>query len=182
MIAYTTAEAIDAALTVGDIINRYDPQNRIVPRDHGRIPCPFHHGEHLNLSYIAHKWTCFTCGAKGNAISFVQQMFGLDFASAAEKINEDFGLGLDLHKKLTAEEKYRIYRRQRDENKKRREERQKELERVDRLYELQERIYNAKRDIRQYKPVRGDTALDPRYVQAIGEIERLKYEYYNMDW
>ncbi len=50
--------------------------------------CPFHHDDTPSLSLNAKKglFHCFGCGAKGNAIQFVQKMEGLTFPEAFKKV------------------------------------------------------------------------------------------------
>ena len=65
---------------------------KISPR--GMACCPFHDDRHpsmkLNWGYY-----CFACGAKGDAIGYVAQMFGLSQYEAAMKIIDDLCLPID---------------------------------------------------------------------------------------
>lgn len=63
-----------------------------------RIPCPLHSGKDPNFCYTDRVFHCWTCGAKGNVISLVMQLFGLSFRQALMKLNTDFALGLSAHK------------------------------------------------------------------------------------
>ena len=59
-----------------------------------RIPCPLHSGKDPNFCYTDRVYHCWTCGAKGNVISLVMQLFGLSFPQALMKLNTDFSLEL----------------------------------------------------------------------------------------
>ncbi len=66
--------------------------------------CPFHNEK--SPSMIARKgvFHCFGCGEHGDIINFVEKFFSLGFREAVEKINNDFGLGLDNTRKISPEE------------------------------------------------------------------------------
>lgn len=59
----------------------------------GMACCPFHDDHHPSMK-IDTNYYCFSCGAKGDAVAYVAQMYGLSQYEAAKKINEDFGLGI----------------------------------------------------------------------------------------
>ena len=89
-----TAEKITEQVTVPMALSRYGyptSQRR-------RIPCPLHSGKDPNFCYTDRVFHCWTCGAKGNVISLVMQLFGLSFRQALMKLNTDFCLGLSAHK------------------------------------------------------------------------------------
>ena len=56
--------------------------------------CPFHSEKTPSCKVNKFQFKCFGCGAKGNAVSFVKQLFNVDFNTAVQKLNDDFGLGL----------------------------------------------------------------------------------------
>ena len=58
--------------------------------------CPFH-GEDRKPSAKAYhnSFYCFSCNVTGDIIEFVEKLFNLSFKEAMQKINIDFGLGLD---------------------------------------------------------------------------------------
>jgi DNA primase len=57
----------------------------------GTACCPFHNDHHPSMK-IDKNYYCFACGAKGDAINYVAEMFGLSQYDAAVKIIEDFNL------------------------------------------------------------------------------------------
>lgn len=81
----------------------------------GLACCPFHNDHHPSMK-IDQYYYCFACGAKGDGINYVSEMFGLSQYEAAKKIISDFGLSihieneentdaLELWKKKEAEKK-----------------------------------------------------------------------------
>ena len=57
--------------------------------------CPFHNDKHPSMK-IDQNYYCFAWGAKGDAISYVAERFGLSQLEASKKINEDFSLGIPI--------------------------------------------------------------------------------------
>lgn len=64
-----------------------------VRRNH-RAKCPFHHGQHENLSFYDGGFKCFVCGAHGSSLDFVAQYLGITIPEAARRIDRDFHLGI----------------------------------------------------------------------------------------
>ena len=63
----------------------------------GMARCPFHNDKHPSMK-IDRNYYCFACGAKGDAVNYVDILFGLSQFEAAKKINEDFALGIPIGK------------------------------------------------------------------------------------
>ena len=82
------ASEIKERLTLPEIARHYG----FTPNRQGRMPCPFHNGKDPNLGLKDRYYNCFVCGAKGDAIKFVQELFGLNFSDTISKINSDFSL------------------------------------------------------------------------------------------
>ena len=61
----------------------------------GMACCPFHADKHPSMK-IEQGYYCFACGAKGDAIGYVAQLFGLSQYDAAVKIIQDFHLTIDF--------------------------------------------------------------------------------------
>ena len=85
---------------------------------HERIPCPFHNGKDRNLRIKYNSYKCFVCGEHGDAISFIQKYFNLDFLSAISKINDDMSFGLPIMKTLSPMEKNELERKSEERRKK----------------------------------------------------------------
>lgn len=103
-------EEIKSRLKMRDLIQVYCPHFK--PRNN-RIPCPIHDGKDYNFSFSDNVYHCFVCGAKGDVIRFVQDVFSVSFQDALEKLNNDFHLGLVFGRRMTlreqreAEDRYR---------------------------------------------------------------------------
>jgi len=88
------AHAIRDSITMEDVLEFYCPST---PRQHHRCPCPIHNGKDYNFSYMEKGYKCFSCGAKGDVITFVQTICEYERRSdAMRRINSDFRLDLPL--------------------------------------------------------------------------------------
>ena len=70
----------------------------------GKVCCPFHNDKHPSMK-VDQRFHCFGCGADGDVINFVQQMFSLDAKQAAFKLIDDFHLNIDTGRKESRHEK-----------------------------------------------------------------------------
>ena len=59
------------------------------------ICCPFHNDHHPSMKLNATYYYCFGCGATGDVIQFVANLFRLSNYEAAKKIAVDFGITPD---------------------------------------------------------------------------------------
>ena len=62
----------------------------------GMACCPFHDDKHPSMK-IDTGYYCFGCGAHGDVIGYVAQMFGMSQYDAACKLIEDFSLPIEIH-------------------------------------------------------------------------------------
>ena len=60
------------------------------------ICCPFHSEKTPSMRLYEHDYHCYGCGEHGDGISFVMKLYNLPAKDAAQKINADFALGLDI--------------------------------------------------------------------------------------
>lgn len=104
-------EIIKSRLKMRDVIQMYCPQ--LKPRNN-RIPCPIHGGKDNNFGFSDHVYHCFVCGARGDVISFVQDVFSLSFPDTLEKLNNDFSLGLVFGRRMTLREQREADERRRE--------------------------------------------------------------------
>ena len=88
------ADEIFSRVTMPEVLAMYG----IALGRHNRIKCPIHSGNGSNFSYNDNFYQCWTCFAKGNVITFVEEYFGLNFGQAVTKINLDFNLGISNQK------------------------------------------------------------------------------------
>ena len=66
-----------------------------------KILCPFHADKNPSMTLKGGKFRCWACGAHGDVIDLVQQLFLLDFIQAGDKLNDDFSLGLNFARTKT---------------------------------------------------------------------------------
>lgn len=84
-------EEIKGFLTAKEVAAHYG----LEIKRNGMACCPFHDDHHPSMK-IDTGYYCFACGAKGDAIGYVAQMFGLSQIEAAKKIVEDFCLPVNI--------------------------------------------------------------------------------------
>ena len=60
----------------------------------GLACCPFHNDKHPSMK-IDKFYYCFACGARGDAVNYVADMYGLKPYEGARKIADDFHMILD---------------------------------------------------------------------------------------
>lgn len=65
---------------------------------HGMCRCIFHDEDTPSMKLYQNNYHCFGCGAHGDVIDLVQQIFSISPAEAAKRLNSDFNLGLDMDK------------------------------------------------------------------------------------
>lgn len=63
----------------------------------GKALCPFHSDKHPSLTIKNERYKCWACGASGDMFDFVQNLYGDSFMEAIERINKDFGLGINTN-------------------------------------------------------------------------------------
>lgn len=73
----------------------------------GLICCPFHGDKHPSMK-VDRRFYCFSCGAQGDSIDFVSRYFGIGLKEAADKLLNDFGIGVMLE--LDAKEQEMVVR------------------------------------------------------------------------
>lgn len=70
--------------------------------------CPLHGERTASLKVYADPrrgWHCFGCGRGGTVIDLGMALWDTDFKGACVRLNDEFRLGLDLHRAMTPEEK-----------------------------------------------------------------------------
>lgn len=143
---------------------------------HNRISCPFHNGKDRNLSIKNNSYKCFVCGEHGDAISFVQNYFNLNFLSAMSKINDDMMLGLPIGKTLSP--------REQTETERKSEERRKKIAERKERHEALQKAYNNALDVwvkldmvkRNCAPKSPDDGFSDAYVYALKHIDYAAYQ------
>lgn len=82
----------------------------------GLACCPFHNDHHPSMK-IDQFYYCFACGAKGDVINYVADIFGLSQYDAACRIIEDFNLSISINQ-IPEKDKEMEYQRQQEEKRK----------------------------------------------------------------
>ena len=154
----TNVKAIDVALMTGFQPNRSK-----------MICCPFHNDKHPSMQ-VDRRYFCFGCGAKGDAVDFVANCYGLSLKEAAEKIISDFGLTYNntgyakgVRKPIAAKRsEYQIWAEKKQE-----------------LFAHLSRLHEQLREMKmRYAPKdREDSEWSPLFVMAAKELTYVEYLY-----
>lgn len=161
------ADMIKDRLSMQEVVERYGFE---VNRAH-KILCPFHNDGHPSMHIYSDNFHCFTCGAHGDAISFVQKLYGIDFQEAISKIDVDFSLNLPIKRKITLRDYFGAKQIEKQRNEKK-EESRKLREEFDNAYDEYARLdcYRIR-----YKPKSPDEAPDQRFLEALSGLESAKF-------
>ena len=131
---------------------------------HSMARCPFHNDRHPSLKLNPDFYYCFGCGAKGDVIDLVAELFNLSPYEAARKIAEDFGIDPDKPPEAAALAKPRhpMIRAFRDD--------ERYCQRVlcDYLHLLEDWKV-------QYTPASMDEEPDDRFVEACQMLSYIEY-------
>ena len=87
-------EAVSAETAAHDYAVPFD-------RTKQRAVCPFHDDKHPSMTFKYGRFRCWSCGAHGDSIDLVGQLFGLSPYTAAQKINSDYSLGFDARSHMS---------------------------------------------------------------------------------
>lgn len=83
-------EAVNSNVTASDAATMIG----LKPNRSKMICCPFHGDKHPSMK-IDKRYYCFGCGARGDAIDFVANYYGIGLKAAAERIADEFGISYD---------------------------------------------------------------------------------------
>ena len=163
-------EIIKVRLTMDDVLRQYGYTPKI------RMPCPLHSGGDKNFEIKGKYWRCYSHCGNGDAISFVQKLFGLSFPDALKKIDTDFNLGLFEH---ISNRKSLDIARQSYQRKKERERQKQEIEAVKNNYwDIFGEWVRLDRNKTLYAPKTPDEEWHPLFVEA---LQKLAYQEYLLD-
>ena len=86
-----TLEELKSRLNIVDVIGRVVPLRRAGSNFKG--VCPFHNEKTPSFVVSEQKqiFTCFGCGASGDAIEFTKRYYNLEFQEAVEKLAAENG-------------------------------------------------------------------------------------------
>lgn len=68
----------------------------------GKVKCPFHGEKTASLKVYEDPkrgWHCFGCGTGGSVIDLAMMWYGMNYRDTTERLNEEFSLGLPIHKR-----------------------------------------------------------------------------------
>ena len=65
--------------------------------------CPFHNDKHPSISFKGDICTCWVCNKSYDSIALVAELFNLSSLDAVKKLNQDFGLNLDIGQPVSRE-------------------------------------------------------------------------------
>ena len=127
------------------------------------ICCPFHDDRHPSMKLNRDYFYCFGCGATGDVIDFVAQLFGLSGYEAAKKLAYDFGIDPDKPPAAMALNKpHTLARAFRDD--------EMYCQRV-----LCDYLHLLERWKVEYAPQSPEDELDDRFVEACQMMEYVNY-------
>lgn len=155
-------ETIKETVTVGQAAEYYGMK---IGRNN-MICCPFHNDHYPSMKLNTTYYYCFGCGATGDVIQFVANLFGLSNYEAAKKIAVDFGITPD-NPPVIATLKKPEYMETKS--------RQKELHECQKM--VCEYLHRLEKWKALYAPERPDLPMDERFEEA---CENLSYIEYNM--
>ena len=91
----SSVESVKAAVDMVELVSGYTAPRKAGARYTAR--CPFHEERtpSFSINAVDNLYYCFGCGAKGDAITFVREKEGLDFAQAIEWLAERFRVPLE---------------------------------------------------------------------------------------
>lgn len=169
---FDKAQTIKDRLTMREVLLHYGYElNRA-----GFICCPFHSEKTPSMKIYDTSYNCFGCGANGDVISFVRQLFGLSFPDTLKKIDVDFGLNLYCEHSFEDLRKSHYKQKQIQAERERKE---KEKEQADneywKIFDEWKRLDDNKRN---YAPKTPDEEWHPLYAEA---LQKLAYQEYLLD-
>lgn len=168
------ATSIKETLTMRQVAERYG----FTPNSAGFVRCPFHNGDHqasLRIYDGQGGWCCFGCHKGGTVIDFVMQLFDEQFQDACTRINNDFSLGLPIGRKQTLRECRDMQKRYRLATEKIEREKTEQRQSGNRYNLLMDLWVMYDRWRLEYAPKSPSEPIDPRYVQAVKNIDYISY-------
>ena len=127
----------------------------------GMTCCPFHNDKNPSMK-VSEGYYCFGCGAKGDIINFVSELYGLTAVNAAKKIMNEYGIAEDITiKKVNQPVKIKNVSAKEKRN-----------DAVLYFIKLEKEL---KRWIEEYKPKESDDSLHPLFVYAVNNVYYYEY-------
>ena len=128
------------------------------------VRCPFHDDRNPSMKLNDDYFFCFGCGERGDVIDLTAALCGLNKYDAARKLAQDFGVNYEIiHPNIeVVRKKYADRKRQAEQERKI-------------FIALTERLYLLRDWIVRFAPKSPDDELDPQFVEACHELDRVEY-------
>lgn len=130
-------DEIKNSITMKDIMIKYGIKHR-----GNMYNCPFHKDQNASAKFYKNSFYCFSCNRTGDLIQFVQMLYNLSFQEAMQKINMDFGLGIDSHTKIDRNKILEIERKRKEEELRKKRKTENYIKLTDKFRELNFEIQN----------------------------------------
>ncbi len=158
-------DAVREEATAYDIAVNYG----LRPNRAKMICCPFHQDKHPSMK-VDKRYYCFGCGAHGDAIDFVANLYGIGMKEAAIKIATDFHIFYD--DKLPTSFEKRNYEMKKSKDRKWAEDKRELCQRISKLhcYLREMKIEYAPQNIE-------DSDWSPLFKLAVDDFEIVDYYY-----
>ena len=152
-------EAVKSNVTALDVATMIG----LKPNRSKMICCPFHGDKHPSMK-IDERYYCFGCGARGDAIDFVANYYGIGLKEAAERIACEFRISYDSTKPKVSDRQY-----VKDEKTERQKWEVAKRKLFANISELHEHLRQLKT---KYEPKdKEDSAWSPLFVQAAKDFD-----------
>lgn len=158
-------DAVREGVTAYDVATNYG----LRPNRAKMICCPFHQDKHPSMK-VDRRYYCFGCGAHGDAIDFVANLYGIGTREAAIKIATDFHISYDESFPTSFEQ--RNYKIKKSEARKWAEDKRGLIQRISALhsYLREMKIDYAPKSIE-------DSDWSPLFKLAVDDFETVDYYY-----
>ena len=102
-------ERVKAAVNIGDVISQHTQLKRVGRRMTGLCPFPSHNEKTPSFSVNVEEglYYCFGCGKRGDVITFLREIEGLDFETAVERLAGKAGIALRYTTNIEGEDRKR---------------------------------------------------------------------------
>lgn len=133
------------------------------------ICCPFHNDKHPSMK-VDKRYYCFGCGAHGDAIDFVANLYGIGMKEAAIKIATDLHISYD--DKLPTSFEQRNYEMKKSKARKGEEDKRELCQRISKLHS-----YLREMKIKYAPKSVEDSDWSPLFKLAVDDFETVDYYY-----
>lgn len=172
-ISYDYAAQIKDRLSMFDVVLRYIPNVKITHSNN--IFCPFHSEKTPSCHIWDDHFKCFGCGKYGDVISFVEDMFGLNFEQSISKLNYDFGLNLPIGRKPTLRDVVEAQKRWRAIIKERQEREKTYFALRNEYLAACAEFQRLRHNYFKYQPQPGCAELHPLFIEALQNLSYYDY-------